>query len=225
MVNKNHSIVFIDSSYEQYCNKRHNVASGPNIIRSLVMYFTVPASDLPKRIFTSFVPPLFGEKSHRVYVDFVGPCLAILTLAAILHYGHAYKLQTAASDMSPSEVLLYYCTITPVICFILARIGRAALDFTEIVALLGYGLYGDLFTLAASQAFDHEQSNFAFFMLMFIFACPSAFRIALVLLTSIPHPAARLIVCSTITLIHLIFLIFVHFAYMHRTFVYGINKH
>lgn len=223
--NKNHSVVFIDSVSEQHGGKKYEAASRPSFIRSLIMYFTLPVNDLPKRIIASFIPPLFGEKSNRVYVDFVGPCLAILTLAAVLHYGHSYKLQTAASETSPSVVLLYYCAITPIICFILARIGRATLDFAEIVALLGYGLYGDLFTLAASQAFDHEQSNFAFFTLMFVFACPSTFRIALVLLTSIPHPAARLIVCSTITLIHLIFVIFVHFAYMHRTFVYGINKH
>lgn len=222
-MNKNHSIVFIDSSVELHNSKRHYKPSGPSVLRLLIMYFTVPANDLPKRIVSSFIPPLFGDKSRRVYVDFVGPCLAILTLAAVLHYGHAYKLQNAASNTSPSEVLLYYCTVMPVICYILSRIGRAALDFAEIIALLGYGLYGDLFTLAVSQLFDHEQSNFAFFMLMFVFACPSAFRIALILLTSIPHPAARLIVCSTVTLMHLMFLIFVHFAYMHRTFVYGVK--
>ncbi|RZF45311.1 hypothetical protein LSTR_LSTR011127 [Laodelphax striatellus] len=217
---KAHSIVFIDTSYEQaHTAKKYSTA--PSLIRLFVFYFTVRANELPRRICTSLLPPVFGEQSRRVYVDFVGPCLALLTMAGVLHYGHAYKLHSVSPEISPSEVLLYYSVVSPVLCFVLAKVGRASLDFVEVAALLGYGLYGDLLTLVFSLLFDHEQSNLAFFVLMFVFGGLSALRIALVLLTSIPYPAARLLVCSIVTLMHLMFLMFVHFAYMHRSFAYG----
>lgn len=215
---KNHSIILIDT----YDNIKKTDNS--SCIYHIVNFFTAPVSDLPKRIAISFLPPVLGNLSRHVYVDFVGPCLALLTMAAILHYGHAYKVQSAALEITPSELLLYYSLTVPVICYFLAKIGGTYLKLTEIVALLGYGLYGHVFTLAFSQLFNCEQNNVIFFIILLIFGGLSAVRIALVLLASIPIPVARLLVCSVVTVVHLMFLIFVHFAFMHSTFVYGSSK-
>lgn len=216
-----HEIIFIDNTYEKFNRKNPN----NSVINSLITYCTVPAGELPYRIVSSFIPPVFGEQSRRIYVDFVGPCLALLIMATILHYGHAYKLQSAMSSLPPSEILLYYSFITPVLCFFIARLSNAELGFSEIIALLGYGLYGHIATLGLSQLFDHEKSNVIFFCILFIFAGLSALRIALVLLASIRSPPARLLVCSIVTTIHILFLVFVHFSYMHRSFVYGKKNH
>lgn len=218
---KSHSIIFIDNNCSDDHAGKKKYSSRPSLIGSVVSYFTVPPHILPKRIALAFTPPVFGDKSRLVYVDFVGPCLAILTLAGILHYGHAYKLQSAALGVSPTETLLYYCVSIPLITFFLAKIGRAALGFTDIAALLGYGLYGHILTLAVSQLFDHERSNTVFFFNLLLFGGLSGLRIALVLLASIPHPASRFLICSFTTIAHIMFLIFVHFTYMHSTFVYG----
>lgn len=216
---KSHSVIFIDNQWsDDYLGKKKYANS---TIGSLVNYFTVSPNVLPKRIALAFTPPVLGDSSRHVYVDFVGPCLAILTLAGILHYGHAYKDQSAAVGVSPTEMLLYYCSVLPVITCILAKAGRAAIGFVDIAALLGYGLYGHIFTLAVSQLFDHERSNAVFFVNLFIFGGLSGLRIALVLLASIPHPACRLVICSLTSIAHLMFLIFIHFAYMHSTFIYG----
>lgn len=216
---KSHSVIFIDNNCaDDHAGKKKYSSS---LIGSIVSYFTVPPRILPMRIALAFTPPVLGSKSRLVYVDFVGPCLAILTLAGILHYGHAYKLQSAAFSVSPTETLLYYCFSLPLITFFLAKLGRAALGFTDIAALLGYGLYGHIFTLAVSQLFDHEHSNAVFFFNLFLFGGLSGLRIALVLLASIPHPASRFLICSFTTTAHIMFLLFVHFAYMHSTFVYG----
>uniref|UniRef100_A0A1B6GMR6 Uncharacterized protein n=1 Tax=Cuerna arida TaxID=1464854 RepID=A0A1B6GMR6_9HEMI len=216
---KNHSVIFIDNHWsDDYSGKKRYPNSS---IGCIVNYFTVPPYVLPKRIALAFTPPILGDSSRRVYVDFVGPCLAILTLAGILHYGHAYKVQSAALNVSPTEVLLYYCASLPLITFFLAKLGRAALGFTEIAALLGYGLYGHILTLAVSQLFDHERSNTVFFVNLLIFGGLSGLRIALVMLASIPRPASRLLICSIATTAHLMFVVFIHFAYMHSTFVYG----
>lgn len=216
---KSHSVIFIDNfSFDDHIGKKEIPET---TLGCIIGYFTIHPHVLPKRIILAFVPPILGSKSRRVYVDLVGPCLAILTLAAILHYGHAYKLQTAAPSMSPSELLLYYCASFTLVTFLLAKLGQAVLSLIEVAALLGYGLYGHIFTLAISQLFDHEESNTVFFTNLIVFGGLSGLRIALVLLSSIPHPASRLLVCSVTTVVHLMFSILVHFAYMHSTFVYG----
>lgn len=215
---KNHSIILINS-YDNIKNK-----SNSSFIYHIVNFFTVPVSDLPKRIAISFLPPMLGNLSQHVYVDFVGPSLALLTMAAILHYGHAYKTQSAALEITPSELLLYYSLTIPVICYFLAKIGGTNLKYTEILSLLGYGLYGHVFTLVFSQMFHCEQSNIIFFINLLFFGGLSAIRIALVLIASIPIPAARLLVCSVVIIAHLMFLIFVHFGFMHSTFIYGSGK-
>lgn len=216
---KNHSVVFIDNYASDHYNGKKNVPE--STLSHIITYFKIHPHALPKRIGLAFVPPVLGSKSRRVYVDFVGPCLAILTLAAILHYGHAYKLQTAVPTISPSEMLLYYCVSFTLLTFLLAKLGRATLSLVEVAALLGYGLYGHIFTLAFSQLFDHEKSNTIFFTNLIIFGGLSGLRIALVLLASITHPASRFLVCSITTVVHIMFTILVHFGYMHSTFVYG----
>jgi hypothetical protein len=92
------------------------------------------------------------------------------------------------------------------------------------IALLGYGMFGHVFTLAVSFLFYQEESNTFFFVCLVMFGGLSALRITVVLLASIPVPAARLVVCSLVATVHLLSLMFLHFAYMHRTFVYGAAK-
>lgn len=215
---ENHSIIVI-SAYDNIKNKKNS-----SFIYRVVNFFTVSVSDLPTRIAISFLPPMLGDLSQHVYVDFVGPCLALLTMAAILHYGHAYKTQSAALEITPSELLLYYSLTLPLICYFLAKIGRTYLKYTEILSLLGYGLYGHIFTLAFSQLLNFEENNIIFFINLLLFGGLSAIRIAVVLIASIPVPAARLLVCSVVTIAHLMFLIFVYFAFMHSTFIYGSSK-
>lgn len=182
--------------------------------------FMVPPGDLPRRMFISLVPPI-GERYRYVYVDFLGPSIALLLMAGMLHYGHASKLPSAAADTSPTEALLFYAIFMPAIAYILTSLAKAAVTLSEMIALLGYGLFGHVFTLAASLLLYDEESNIFFFLCLTVFGGLSALRIALVLLASIPVPAARLLVCSFVATVHLLSLVFLHFAYMHRTFVYG----
>lgn len=191
------------------------------LLTSIKKHFLVPLDELPHRIFVSLVPPILGERFRRVYIDFLGPSLALLVMAAILHYGHASKLPSAAANTTPTEVLLLYAVLMPAAAYILGWLCKTAVSLSEMYALLGYGLYGHVFTLAVSLFFFHEESNTFFFLSLIVFGGMSALRVALILLASIPAPAARLFMCSSVASVQLLFLVFLHFAYMHRTFVYA----
>lgn len=193
------------------------------VCQSLKMHFTVPPYHLPKRILQSLAPPLFG-KHQKIYVDLLGPLLALLTMTVLLHYGHAAKLPTAASKISPTEVLLVYVSLMPVVSYILVRLGQSRISLVEIISILGYALYGHILTLTVSLIFYNEESNAFFFLCLMIFGGLSTLRIVIILVALIPKPALRLIVCSFVSIVQLLLLVFLHFLYMHRTFKYGKNN-
>ncbi|KAJ4437077.1 hypothetical protein ANN_17212 [Periplaneta americana] len=228
MVGKSCSVIFIGndnpSTKKFQENDWKDNKSGTTVwpvLTSIKNHFLVPLDELPHRIFVSLVPPILGEKFRHVYVDFLGPSLALLLMAAILHYGHASKLPSAAANTTPTEVLLLYAVLMPAAAYILGWLCRATVTLSEMYALLGYGMYGHVLTLALSLFFFHEESNAFFFLSMIVFGGMSALRVALILLASIPAPAARLLVCSFVATVQLLSLVFLHFAYMHRTFVYA----
>lgn len=216
----NHSVIFIEHPEVEY--ERLNRPETIYKKNKLVAYFLVSPLELPQRILSSFIPPIFGNNSRKVYVDLVGPLIAIILLASVLQYGHANKHPKALIFTSPTVTLLYYITFVPIACLTVARVGNANLSPPKILALLGYGLYGHLFTVIISLLFD--PSNGFFFTVMVIFGGTSCFKIVIVLLLTIPKPVCRLLICSLVSIFHLLFLVFIHFAYMHKTFMYGVNS-
>lgn len=203
------SLIFIGSS--DGCNKS-------NSLKALLL---VTPKAYFQRIFASFIPP-FTKKYKRINVDLLGPMLAVLFLAAILTYGTLYK--SIQVLISPSTSLLIYSMFMPLYCFILCKLGLSDVTLCEVISLVGYSLYGHILTLMISLFFYHESSNTFFFLCLILFSGSSTFRLAIVLLKTIPLPPMRFIVCSSISVIHILFLIFIHFAYMHKTFEYGIKN-
>lgn len=221
---KTHSVIFIDEFDQPKYERFDRRSSDPGLPTRILANFRVVPWELPKRILSSFVPPILGEESRRVYVDFVGPLLAVVVLWLMLSSGHTDKQPQAMLETPPSLTLTYYCLAMPSIVLFLAKIGKSNLSPSEVIALLGYGLYGHIVTIFLTYLFDMESSNFFFFTTMVLFSGLSALRLVIVLLMTIPKPVARLLVCSFATTVHLLFLVFIHFAYMHSTFVYGGSK-
>lgn len=203
---KDHSVIFVGS--EPLKDK--------DAITHALSYFTMPADDLPKRILMSFTPPL---RSRYVYVDFLGPCLAFILLATILGYGHAYKVPSAIYHRSPTEVLAVYCLSMPAICYVLTRIGKSSISFLQILSLLGYGLYGYVFTLILSFLSD-ETNNVIFYLAMILFTGSSVLRTCLIILLTIKLPAVRLLVCSIIGILQTLFVVFLYFTFVHSSFAF-----
>lgn len=203
---KDHSVIFLGSEPQK----------DKDAITRALSYFTMPADDLPKRILQSFTPPL---RSRFVYVDFLGPCLAFILLATILGYGHAYKIPSAVYHRSPIEVLVIYCLCMPAICYTLTRLGKSSITLLEILSLIGYSLYGYIFTLFVSLVSD-EANNVIFYIAMVIFTGSSVFRTCLIILLTIKLPAVRLLVCSIIAILQVLFVVFLYFTFVHSSFVF-----
>lgn len=179
--------------------------------------FLVNAYDLPYRVFLSFVPPLC-KRFSKIYVDLLGPAIAVILLTTFVNYGYYFK-QTKIS-VTPVECILTYVLLVPLFCLGLSKIGQSSMTLLKTYVLLGYALYGHILTLLISFICFHENSNTFFFFCLILFDGLSTLRVALIFLDSIKLPAARLIVCSIISVVNILFVVFLHFAYMHRTFLY-----
>ncbi|KAK9512170.1 hypothetical protein O3M35_000649 [Rhynocoris fuscipes] len=190
-----------------------------------LVHFSLNPRELPKRIISSFIPPLGNIEYRKVYVDFLGPLIAVFLLALILQCGHLNKHQLATLDTSPSLVLAYYILIMPLMCLLLAKMGQSNLDAAQIISLIGYALYGHVFTISICYLLGGESNHYLFFFFMIIFGGTSCLRIVIILLITIPKPVARLFVCSFVSIFHLLFLIFIHYGYMHQTFIFGKNHY
>jgi len=180
--------------------------------------FWVAPEDLCFRIMTSLVPPV-TMKYRKLNVDLQGPMFAVVLLIILLNYGSALK----RNNITPLESVLLYIILMPVLCFILNKLGQSWLTFLEVFSLIGYALYGHILTLLVALLFYLEESNAFFFTSMIVFGGLSTFRMVLLQLQAIPLPGARLLVCSFVSVIHILFLIFLHFTYMHPNFEYGKN--
>jgi len=206
---KDHSVIFLGSE----------PTKNNDVVSRALSYFTMPADDLPKRILLSFTPPL---RSRLVYVDFLGPCLAFILLVTILGYGHAYKVPSSLYHRSPTEVLAIYCVTMPAVCYVLTRLGNSCISFLQILSLLGYGLYGYVFTLVISFISD-ETNNVIFYLSMILFTGTSVLRTCIIILLTIRLPAVRLLVCSTIAILQVLFVVFLYFTFVHSSFTF--HKH
>lgn len=184
---------------------------------SVKTLFLVNVYDLPYRVFLALMPPLC-KRFSKIYVDLLGPALAVLILVSFVNYGYYFK--PTKISVTPVESILTYVLLMPMLCLALTKVGRSNMTLLKTYVLLGYALYGHILTLFISFVCFHENSNAFFFLCLTLFDGLSTLRVALIILDSIKVPAARLIVCSVVSVVNILFVVFLHFAYMHRSFVY-----
>lgn len=178
--------------------------------------FMVLPYDISCRILGSFLPPF--RSNDKVYVDLMGPLLAVLLLIGLVTYGNSLKV--VKISLTPAEFILWYTILMPTFCFFISKIGKSDISLIEVISVVGYSLFGHLFTLLASFLCFQEKSDFFFFICLAIFGGLSTFRILIIFLRSMDAPGARLVVCASIGILNILSLVFIHFAYMHRSYVY-----
>lgn len=195
----------------------HSSSKSSLTVKNWSQLFLVPPQEIFFRIIASFIPPV-TKRYRKVYVDFLGPILGFVVLTTFLVYGYSFKRYKVG--VSPPEAMVIFATFMPFLCFILAKLGRSSINLYETISLVGYSLYGHLMTLMVSFIFFHETSNAFFFICLIFFGGFNTFRLILIFLKTIPVPGARFLVCTSIALANILFSIYLHFAFMHRTFSY-----
>ncbi|KAK3924309.1 Protein YIPF3 [Frankliniella fusca] len=184
-----------------------------------LMLFAVSPFELPVRIARSMLPPIV-HRFRIINVDLLGPSLAVLILLCLLFFRQTEKENTLGAE----RVVLSYCILLPIVTHLILKFCQAAITFMQLLSLIGYSLYGPALTLSVSLLIDPERSNTIFFLCLSVFGGLSTLRVVLVLLASLRIPVARLLICTSVALTQLLFVVWLHFTYFHPTFVFGRGK-
>lgn len=204
--------------YNNEISEKQPIKDQP-LLKEIKMHFSVPPHQIFGRIILSLWPPIVTKKYQRIYVDLFGPVFAVLMLFGLLNYG--YSLKSTTVKLPPTEFLLIYTICMPIISYVLIRLAKSDISFIELLSVLGYSLFGHIFTIIISYFLDDELNNYFFFVCLMILGGLSTLRVAMIFIATIPKPALRLVICSFIATVQLLFLVFIHFAYMKTKFVFG----
>lgn len=177
-----------------------------------------PIMKLPKRILLSFMPPLVYNRQY-MFTDFLGPTLSTLILVSLLQYGFSCK-KTQQYNFSAisavSTVLIYYLMVSFFI-FLASSVFKVKLKILDLLTLIGYSFYGFIFTLLIPFILNNVH-EYIFYLSLALFGGLSCFRVLLILLFAVDVPVARFLICSFIGNVHLLFVIYLYYFYMHPTY-------
>lgn len=221
MSHKSHSIVTIESIHPGETSIRSGVSAWDwlqNTVKYGRPYFSVSNNRIPHRIFSSMAPPFFSPEFKRVYSDLKGPLIIVAVLAGILFYGlHNPQKTLIAELIATVKLTVGYWLGFSFLAFFLGYFCQTSLSFSQLLSITGYSLTGHCLVLFIAEVLHQEESHGIFFFLTTVFGGLATGRLAIIMLARTPGPGQRFVMCSTLACIHLMHLIYIHFAFMRGT--------
>ncbi|XP_059481056.1 uncharacterized protein LOC132199950 [Neocloeon triangulifer] len=157
-------------------------------------------------------------------LELATPTVAYIGLVLIL-----YNFKSDTSELSTALLAVtLYMTLAPVGTYLLCRAAKATLTFMKVFSVVAASQIGTLLTLLVPILISHEnafKSHVPFLVALAVFGGLTTIRVCLVIIVSLPVPVMRLIVGTLVALMNLFFVLYLHFAFMHPTFKYGIGAY
>ena len=216
-----HSTITIESIDSEFVPPQHKNAKLKDYLAKissfLIPYFSVPNKRIPHRLVSSLAPPFFFKEFRRVYSDMKGPVLILLFLSFILFYGLLSPERSLISNIFLILKLTFgYWIFFSIMAFFLGYFCETCLTLSQYFSISGYSLTGHCFVLVIAEILHQEESNSIFLFLLTVFGGLATGRLIVIILARTPKPAQRLLICSCLACIHLMHLVYIHYAFMRR---------
>ncbi|KAM9154394.1 protein YIPF3 isoform 2-T2 [Pangshura tecta] len=185
-----------------------------------LLTFSLPSSLLTSscafvrcRLLESMIPMKMINFPQKIAGELYGPLMLVFTLVAILLHG----MKTSDTIIREGTLMGtaigtcfgYWLSVSSFIYF-LAYLCNAQITMVQMLSLLGYGLFGHCITLLVTYNI-HFHSLFYIFWL--VIGGLSTLRMVAVLVSRTVGHTQRLILCGTLAALHMLFLLYLHFAY------------
>nr|XP_033792973.1 protein YIPF3 [Geotrypetes seraphini]XP_033792974.1 protein YIPF3 [Geotrypetes seraphini]XP_033792975.1 protein YIPF3 [Geotrypetes seraphini]XP_033792976.1 protein YIPF3 [Geotrypetes seraphini] len=178
-------------------------------------YFDVEPLQVRNRLLESMIPVRMINFPQKVAGELYGPLMLVFTLVAILLHG----MKTSGTVIREGTLMGtaigtcfgYWLGVSSFMYFI-AYLCNAQITMLQTLSLLGYGLFGHCIVLFITYNI-HFHSLFYVFWL--IIGGLSTLRMIAVLVSRTVGHTQRLILCGSMAVLHMLFLLYLHFAY-HR---------
>lgn len=197
---------------KRQASKAFNLYANIDILRP---YFDVEPSQVRSRLMESMIPVRMIAFPQKVAGELYGPLMLVFTLVAILLHG----MKTSGTVIREGTLMGtaigtcfgYWLGVSSFI-FFLAYLVNAQITLLQMLSLLGYGLFGHCVVLLVTY---NIHFHFLFYGLWLLIGGLSTLRMVAVLLSRTVGQTPRLLLCGTLALLHMSFLLYLHFSY-HR---------
>ncbi|EPY76697.1 protein YIPF3 [Camelus ferus] len=189
-------------------------------------YFDVEPAQVRSRLLESMIPIKMVNFPQKIAGELYGPLMLVFTLVAILLHG----MKTSDTIIREGTLMGtaigtcfgYWLGVSSFIYF-LAYLCNAQITMLQMLALLvrstvvgdsdpkrGYGLFGHCIVLFITYNIHLHALFYLFWLLV---GGLSTLRMVAVLVSRTVGPTQRLLLCGTLATLHMLFLLYLHFAY------------
>ncbi|KAM5263370.1 protein YIPF3 isoform 2-T2 [Ctenodactylus gundi] len=167
-------------------------------------YFDVEPAQVRSRLLESMIPVKMVSFPQKIAGELYGPLMLVFTLVAILLHG----MKTSDTIIREGTLMGtaigtcfgYWLGVSSFVYF-LAYLCNAQITMLQMLALLGYGLFGHCIVLFITYNIHLHALFYLFWLLV------------AVLVSRTVGPTQRLLLCGTLAALHMLFLLYLHFAY------------
>ncbi|CAH1264227.1 Hypp2917 [Branchiostoma lanceolatum] len=197
----------------QQAKKAFNLYANIDILRP---YFDVEPRKVMKRLLSTFVPSRIISIPQKVASELYGPLMIVFTLIAVLLYnmkssGHTVREGTLMG--TAFFVCFGYWWGTSALLYFIAYICNSHIAAIQVLSLTGYALVAHCVVLFLGTAFHSVSSHSMFYLMWAIFGGLSTLKMVLVYMSRTSGQTQRLVLTGTCAVLHLLFLLYLHFAY------------
>ncbi|KAJ8418320.1 hypothetical protein AAFF_G00140290 [Aldrovandia affinis] len=195
---------------KRQASKAFNLYANIDILRP---YFDVEPIQVRNRLIESMIPVRMINFPQKIAGELYGPMMLVFTLVAILLHG----MKTSGTVIREGTLMGtaigtcfgYWMGVSSFIYF-LAYLCNAQITMLQMLSLLGYGLFGHCVVLFVTY---NVHFHSLFYILWLVIGGLSTLRMVSALISRTVGQTPRLILCGTLAALHMLFLLYLHFAY------------
>ncbi|XP_033752245.1 protein YIPF3-like isoform X4 [Pecten maximus] len=200
-------------SGKQQASKAWNLYGNIDILRP---YFNVEPHEVRSRLMWSFIPLKPTSQKQRVSRELYGPLMVIFTMIALL----LFQMKTAEHRVEEGTLMgtafgvcfTYWFGASAFIWF-LSFVCNTRLSMLQIMSMLGYGLFGHCVVVLLGTIIHTSHDHMFFYLLWAIIGGATTLKMVGIIVTRTSGQTQRIIVCAAVAALHLLFLLYLHFAY------------
>ncbi|KAL3841565.1 hypothetical protein ACJMK2_019688 [Sinanodonta woodiana] len=197
----------------QQAKKAWSIYGNIDILRP---YFNVEPHEVRSRLLYSLFPQKPTDHRQRVPRELYGPLMVIFTMIALL------LLQMKTADHKVEEGTLmgtafgvcftYWIGASSFVWF-LCYVCNCHMTMLQILSMMGYGLFGHCIVIFLGTIIHTSHDHLFFYILWTVFGGISTLRMVCIVISRTHGQTQRMIICVVIAALHLLFLLYLHFAY------------
>lgn len=195
---------------KRQASKAFNLYANIDILRP---YFDVEPAQVRSRLLESMVPVRMINFPQKIAGELYGPLMLVFTMVAILLHGMKSSgtviIEGTLMGTAIGTCFGYWLGISSLVYF-LAYLCNAQITMLQTLSLLGYGLFGHCVVLLVTYNIHFHSLFYVFWLCI---GGLSTLRMVAVLLSRTVGQTQRLILCGSIAALHMLFLLYLHFAY------------